>query len=94
MWDAEEADAALEEAMSTSAHGKARTASSSTRNVLARRQRERQALSRELLLHCTNLPHVVAISEFILSEVSRVLRYPRIAGHEFAITISRSTWPI
>jgi hypothetical protein len=34
-------------------------------NVLARAATRTSALSRELLLRCTNVPHVVAISEFI-----------------------------
>jgi predicted nucleic acid-binding protein len=46
-------------------------------NLLVRTAMRTSELARELLLQCTEDPHVVAISEFILSEVSRVLRYPR-----------------
>ncbi len=46
-------------------------------NVLARAAIPTSGLARELLLRCTKSPHVVALSEFILSEVSRVLRYAR-----------------
>jgi putative PIN family toxin of toxin-antitoxin system len=46
-------------------------------NVLARAALPTSGLARELLMRCTKSPHVVVLSEFILSEVSRVLRYPR-----------------
>jgi len=46
-------------------------------NVLARAAIRVSGLARELLLRCTEDPHVIVLSEFIISEVSRVLRYPR-----------------
>jgi putative PIN family toxin of toxin-antitoxin system len=46
-------------------------------NVLARAATPTSGLACELLLRCTKSPHVVVLSEFILSEVSRVLRYAR-----------------
>ena len=46
-------------------------------NVLARTVIRTSGLGRELLLRCTENPHVLVLSEFIISEVSRVLRYPR-----------------
>jgi predicted nucleic acid-binding protein len=47
-------------------------------NVLARAAMRTSGLGRELLLRCTENPHVLVLSEFIISEVSRVLRYPRV----------------
>lgn len=46
-------------------------------NVLARAAMRTFGLGRELLLRCTENPHVLVLSEFIISEVSRVLRYAR-----------------
>ena len=46
-------------------------------NVLARAAMRTSGLARELLLHCTEDPHVLVLSEFLISEVSRVLRYAR-----------------
>ena len=45
-------------------------------NVLARAAPNVRACA-ELLLRCCEDPHVFLLSEFIISEVSRVLRYPR-----------------
>jgi uncharacterized protein len=46
-------------------------------NVLARAAMRMSGLGRELLLRCTENPHVLVLSEFIILEVSRALRYPR-----------------
>jgi putative PIN family toxin of toxin-antitoxin system len=46
-------------------------------SVLARAAMRTSGLGRELLLRCTEAPHVLVLSEFIISEVSRVLRYAR-----------------
>jgi len=45
--------------------------------VLARAAMRTSGLARALLSRCTRSPHVVAISEFILSELSRALHYTR-----------------
>src|SRR3972149_5153015 len=46
-------------------------------NVLARAAMRTFGLARELLLRSTEDPHALVLSEFIISEVSRVLRYAR-----------------
>ncbi len=47
-------------------------------NVLTRAATPGSGLARALLEHCTEGPNVLVLSEFILSELSRVLRYPRV----------------
>ena len=46
-------------------------------NVLARAAMPRSGLARALLVRCTQDPHVLLLSEFMISELSRVLRYER-----------------
>ncbi len=46
-------------------------------NVLARAATPRAGLSRALLTRCTQEPHALVLSEFIITELSRVLRYER-----------------
>ncbi len=47
-------------------------------NVLARAAMPGSGLGRALLMRCTGDPHVLVMSEFMFSELSRVLRYPRV----------------
>lgn len=46
-------------------------------NVLAIAATPTSGAARELLRRCVKSPHVIAISECLLSEVSRMLRYAR-----------------
>ena len=47
-------------------------------NVLARAARPVRGPAREALLRCTEEPHVLVLSAFIVSELRRVLRYERV----------------
>lgn len=47
-------------------------------NVLARAARPVLGPARELLFRCTEEPHLLLLSAFILSELRRVLRYERV----------------
>ena len=46
-------------------------------NLLARAAMPGTGLARELPVRCTADPRVLILSDFIISELSRVLRYPR-----------------
>jgi putative PIN family toxin of toxin-antitoxin system len=47
-------------------------------NVLARAARPFLGPAREVLLRCTEEPHILLLSAFIVSELRRVLRYERV----------------
>lgn len=47
-------------------------------NVLARAARPFAGPAREVLVSCTQEPHVLLLSAFIVSELRRVLRYERV----------------
>jgi len=49
-------------------------------NVLCRAAAPGCGPAREALVRCIRKPHVLLISEFILAELSRALRYPRMRG--------------
>jgi uncharacterized protein len=47
-------------------------------NILVRAANGYQGLARELLNFCGRPPHVLLVSESLLAELERVLRYPRV----------------
>jgi putative PIN family toxin of toxin-antitoxin system len=47
-------------------------------NILARAASPSAGPAREVLMRSATAPHVLVLSAFILSELSRVLRYPRV----------------
>lgn len=47
-------------------------------NILARAASPSHGPARDVLIRCTHDPHVILISAFIVSELSRVLRYDRV----------------
>ena len=47
-------------------------------NVLARAAQPSPGPAREAFLRCIRIPHVLLVSEFILEELGRVMRYPRV----------------
>jgi len=47
-------------------------------NILARATPGAGGPARELVLRCLDPPHILALSPFMLSELARVLRYPRL----------------